>query len=97
MRCQKKFEQSRKPKFYLQKYHKLGYDIERMFEQKIRMERKRTYCPLFTTIGINAEAQTVLMKCRAVNEMSSCFVHLQVDFSNNPVSTLDAIIWDSRV
>ena len=46
-------------KFYLQKYHKLGYDIERMFEQKIRMEKKRTYCPLFTTIGINAEAQTV--------------------------------------
>mgnify|MGYP004479308443 FL=1 len=59
MRCQKNFEQNRKPKFYLQKYHKLGYDIERMFEQKIRMEKKRTYCPLFTTIGINAEAQTV--------------------------------------
>ena len=57
--AKKKFEQNRKPKFYLQKYHKLGYDIERMFEQKIRMEKKRTYCPLFTTIGINAEAQTV--------------------------------------
>ena len=54
-----KFEQNRKTKFYLQKYHKLGYDIERMFEQKIRMEKKRTYCPLFTTIGINAKAQTV--------------------------------------
>lgn len=46
-----------KPNFTCKKYHKLGYDIERMFEQKIRMEKKRTYCPLFTTIGINAEAQ----------------------------------------
>ena len=45
--------------FCLQNYHKVGYYIERMFEQKIRMEKKRTYCPLFTTIGINAEAQTV--------------------------------------
>ena len=34
----KNFVQNTKGKFYLQKYHKLGYDIERMFEHKIRPE-----------------------------------------------------------
>ena len=46
LRLQKNFVQNRKGKFYLQKYHKLGYDIERMFEHKF-LRRKRTSMSAF--------------------------------------------------
>ena len=38
----KNFVQNTKGKFYLQKYHKLGYDIERMFEHT-KLEKADEY------------------------------------------------------